>query len=496
MKNVTDLFWAREQAREVGVCYRDARIPYADFFRRVRQAMANLHGHGVRQGSAVAIAVENPLGFLVLVLAVLRLGALVVPLPERLGRERRLHILGATRATHFVKDAEDALEPGGRLVLLEAARALSGAGGANTAPLLYSPSRRETPAFCAYTTGSTGMPKIIQFSQGQLGDALVATPDQGPPRVTMLCTELMSTYGFNNMARALISGSPLVLVDSADPETLVEAVAAHRVEKIIAMPGVVSALYSAVQMGKLPDAVEILRHVRLWRLAGARVPPQVMQWIRDGLAAELGVGYGATEIGSSVAVFAQSAYPSAPPELVGKVLDHVDVEVVDDEGRQVPPGASGHVRIRSPYMAQAYLNDPAATARNFCNGWFYPGDLGRLDANRLLYIQGRTDDQLNIGGCKVDALALEAQLCSDANILQACLVALPREDGPDTLACMVQVKDRNTREAVIEHVKTIMGAMGEVTQVLWVDAMAVNARGKLDRAALRLEARRQLGLVA
>jgi long-chain acyl-CoA synthetase len=88
----------------------------------------------------------------------------------------------------------------------------------------------------------------------------------------------------------------------------------------------------------------------------------------------------------------------------------VELEVVDGNGKQLPAGEIGELRVRSENMVGGYHGNPVATARHFRDGWFYPGDLASLGPDGVLCLQGRTDDMMNLNSVKIFPREIERVL--------------------------------------------------------------------------------------
>jgi acyl-coenzyme A synthetase/AMP-(fatty) acid ligase len=95
------------------------------------------------------------------------------------------------------------------------------------------------------------------------------------------------------------------------------------------------------------------------------------------------------------------------PDFAGVVVSQTVVEVIDDLGNPLTNGETGVIRYRAPHMAVGYVGDSTATADAFRDGWFYPGDVGRLLDDGSLFLEGRVADTLNAGGVKIDPTAFE-----------------------------------------------------------------------------------------
>lgn len=146
--------------------------------------------------------------------------------------------------------------------------------------------------------------------------------------------------------------------------------------------------------------------------------------------AAISILYGSSEGGL---VAAKSAALDSDPRVVGFVVPHVQLEIVDDNGTVLAPGQIGEVRYRSSELIKRYYRDPAATAEAIRDGWFYPGDRARFTESGELMIVGRTDDVINIGGAKIDPVALESIALAVPGTLDAAVYVVHDDNGLPSL---------------------------------------------------------------
>ena len=133
--------------------------------------------------------------------------------------------------------------------------------------------------------------------------------------------------------------------------------------------------------------------------AGDVLSPSLSQRLRSRICSHLVSIYGSTEC--SMTAVANGHEIDREPRAVGFVAPGVAVEIVDSEGRALPFGQEGEIRVRSKFAADGYFRNPEESARVFRDGWFYPGDIGSLNVEGLLIVTGRQQAVLNIGGDKV-----------------------------------------------------------------------------------------------
>jgi acyl-CoA synthetase (AMP-forming)/AMP-acid ligase II len=191
-----------------------------------------------------------------------------------------------------------------------------------------------------------------------------------------------------------------VLAEGATPEDLAGLARRFGIQRMHVQPQAAAALLAdRGRAGAFPSGLNLFT-------TGARIP----QALRLDLQAALGVGvhvqYGTTEVG--MVSLAGPADHAGHPDAVGRVFAGIDVAIVDGDGRALPAGAEGLLRFRSSGAVRGYLDDPAADARYFPDGWFQPGDVGRVMPDGALRIAGRQDDMMTLGVIKIFPAEIEA----------------------------------------------------------------------------------------
>ncbi len=176
---------------------------------------------------------------------------------------------------------------------------------------------------------------------------------------------------------------------------------------------------------------------RIW-LAGSPVYPAFLDLALNHFG-EVINAYGAME--ASIACHKAIKHRMAEGEVVGvgPAMHDVVLEVVDESGRPVKTGDVGEVRYKTPLLVTGYIGDDDATRTFFRNGWFYPGDTGYLNSTRQLFITGRVNDLLNIGGTKLNAATVDGVLQSAPGIGDGACFTEPGPSGFEQLSVVVVV---------------------------------------------------------
>jgi acyl-CoA synthetase (AMP-forming)/AMP-acid ligase II len=152
--------------------------------------------------------------------------------------------------------------------------------------------------------------------------------------------------------------------------------------------------------------------------------------------AEFFVMYGQTEATARISCL--------PPEYLneklgsaGRPLDNLDVQIVDEEGRELPPGQTGEIWVRGPSVCCGYLDSPEESLRKFHDGWLKTGDLGELDEDGFILIRGRKSDFIKIRGIRVSLAEVEAKVASVSGVYECAAIGTPHPEAGEALSLFV-----------------------------------------------------------
>ena len=223
-----------------------------------------------------------------------------------------------------------------------------------------------------------------------------------------------------------------------------------------------------------------------WRviMSGAALSPSLAREARTRLSPDILVSYGATEIGRIAT--GPASLLETTPGAVGWPGPGTCIEVVDDNDQPVPVGVPGILRIRASKAGTTYLDNAAASETTFRDGYVYPGDLGRQMPAGFFVVDGRVDERLNVHNVKVMPDLLENALREHPDVSDAAAYAVPGPEGLDQ--CWIAVVSNHE----IPHdslMACLRAAHTRLPPVHFAKAPEIprNARGKIDREALRAQ---------
>ncbi len=430
---------AREQE---ALIFRSARISYGELHDRAAKLADALAKDGFAKGERVAVLLKNDPAWLDVFFAVCALGGVLVPVNYLLRASEIAFVLEDSGARTLVcgddlaEVASEALAEvpavERRLVVADAggepgpgASALAGARdlavfAAGAEPVLPEVAiDLHDPNLIQYTSGTTGFPKgathsvstLMWNSFHQIGDFGV-TPAERYLCVPALCW----AAGLHDFTlAALWVGGTVVLNPSGNVtiEGLLETFERERVTRVLLVPTILK------QLVEFPDLKKADLSALGQVLTGAEpVPVPVIERFQEVLPdVTLIQGYGMSE-GPTVATALRPEDALRKVGSCGKPVTNLELRVVDEEDRDVPPGETGEVLTRSPATMVGYWNREDATAETLRGGWLHTGDLGFLDEEGFLTINGRKKDMFISGGLNVYPAEIEAVILRDPAVAE------------------------------------------------------------------------------
>ena len=288
-------------------------------------------------------------------------------------------------------------------------------------------------------------------------------------------------FGNSVLQSHLLAGSCLVF-DPAARLAPLEAIASHRVTALYEVPDRCVLLERSLRGAEVPESL------RFVAVAGGRLSPALALALREALTpAALVVMYGQSEATARLTCLDPEWLPRAPGS-VGRPIPGVEIEVVDDAGRVLDPGAIGAIRTRGPGTCLGYWRDPAATADILRDGWLWTMDRGSVDAFGLLHHAGRVDDVVKIGGRRVDLgrLSRDAEAATGAGRCAA--VAFETVEGAPRIALFV-VGGNALREKALAWCRSSLPRDERPAVIEAVESLPTLPSGKPDTTALAERAR-------
>ncbi|MCS0605410.1 long-chain fatty acid--CoA ligase [Streptomyces sp. LP11] len=464
---------------------------YAELDRLSAQAATLLHTEGVRPGDRVALMLPNVPEFVVLYYAVLRAGAVAVPVnPLLKERESAYHLRDSGAVLLF----EWHQAPGAGAAGARAAgvRHLAVEPAAFAAELARLEPRFEVAvtagddiAVLLYTSGTTGRPKGAALTHAGLRHNTEVTGTEvqrmTSDDVIVGCLPLFHIFGQTcTMNVAVRNGASLTLVPRFDPATVLDAIARDRATVFEGVPTMYAALLQH------PDTGAGLSSLRMCVSGGASLPVEVLHGFERRFGCMVLEGFGMSET-SPVVSF---NHPDRPRKAgsIGTPIKDVEVRLLDEDGADVAPGEVGELAVRGPGVMKGYWNRPEDTAAAIPDGWLRTGDLARRDEDGYLYIVDRKKDLIIRGGYNVYPREIEEVLHEHPAVALAAVLGVPDERLGEEVAAAVVLRpgaEADTGE-LQRFVRDRVAAYKYPRRIWLTDALPVGPSGRILKREISL----------
>lgn len=482
---------ARLPAKTALICG-DERMSYAELQRRVQALAAQLQAAGVVPGDRVVLLLEGDVSYAVAVHAVLRVGAVFVPLMATTKADKLAFVINDTGAVALLADARlraTWAEMPARCPALRhlvTTDAFADAGERAPATIID-----QDLAAIIYTSGSTGKPKGVMLTHLNMLSAWASVQAYLGLReddVIALALPPVFSYGLYHLLMGLGLGATVVLErQAAFPLRLAQGLAR---ERATVMPGVPT-LHAALL--DLPQRASIdLSSLRLVTNAAAALPTSLVARLLDALPhADLLLMYGMTECKRISYLPADQA--AHRPDSVGRGMPNQQHWLADEHGRPLPNGSTGELVVRGAHVMRGYWRRPEETAQRLRPGpidgerVLHTGDLFRTDADGWLHFVSRLDDIIKTRGEKVAPREVEDTIHRLPGVAACAVIGVPDVAlGQAVKAYVVLRPDAAlTVREVTRHCLASLESHMAPKYVEFVDALPTTESGKIRHAALR-----------
>ncbi len=289
----------------------------------------------------------------------------------------------------------------------------------------------------------------------------------------------------------LISGATLIFPDnpSFDPAQTVKVMADEKVSWTFFVPTQwkwITDYLDAQQPEFRLDSLEVAFSGAA--LLHAQIKKKILTYFPRALLLDV---FGQTEMAPAASVKMDGEPDTVRERSVGRVVPNIEIKIIDEEGKEVPPGEIGEILYRGPNVMKGYYGDPGKTADAIDkDGWLHSGDLGSYKDGELFTVD-RKKECINTGGEKVFPLEVEEILLTHPKILEVCIIGVPNEDWGSVVRAVVVPKNGLipgkdiTEQEILEFCKDKMAGFKKPRSVVFADQLPINAVGKVMRAKIR-----------
>ncbi len=501
-KSLVDLLenTARTYPDKVGFIEGEWRLTFREFDGIVDRIAFALAENGIRNGDHVALLLGVQMEFPLSFFALMKLGAIAVPLNTRFKGEELAYEINDSESKALIVD--EAFWPfiasvkkdlkTIEKIFFNGSQAPRGTvhfsslkdSQANPFPRAV-PSESDDAAIM-YTSGTTGKPKgAVLHQRGMILTAmLVSDFIQFQPNDKMVCcVPLFHITGLTClMLPTLFSGVACVYMRQFKTGEFLEIMARENVTQYM---GVINVIW--LMVNHTDFETYDFSSFRTALFGGSPATEEMVRGIFAKLPhIQISVGYGLTEC---FAIATSTPFEDALRKIkaVGKCLPTVLARIVDDEGHEVPTGATGEILLGGAKVFKGYWKNAEATRATIVDGWVHTGDIGRVDEEGFVYVLDRKKDMINRGGEKIYSLEVENVICDNPKVLEVAVVGMPDPVMGEAVKACIALKpgEKATDEEIKSFCAERLADYKVPKHIEFMASLPRNPAGKVSKPELR-----------
>lgn len=480
------------------------RLSFRELHARVARLAAGLQRLGVRPGDRVAVLALNRGRYVETALAVWWSGAVLNPVNTRWSEAEMVYALNDCAVRVLLID--DSFVSLGRelgqkvpslATIVHLGQQPTPEGMQNYEVLITSSEPAEDVRCAAeelsailYTGGTTGFPKGVMLSHGNLWSSMVGRMAEVPNPadfVTLLVAPLFHVAGLGRLVGQIVVGGTCVTLPAFQPEVVLRTIEQEGITDLVLVPSMIQMLVDDPAFGR--HDLSSIRRI-LWGAA-----PMALPLLERALAAFPGIefihAYGMTETAASVSV---NRIGSAPEDRrdtrirsAGRAGYATEIRIADLEGEEVPYGTPGEIQVRGPVVMMGYWKRPEETAQALRDGWLRTGDGGQMDAEGYLYVVDRIKDMIISGGENVYPAEVEEALGRHPAVAVSAVIGIPDERWGEAVHAVVLLREgaQVSEEELRAHCRTRLGGYKCPKSIEFRVSLPLSAAGKVLKNELR-----------
>jgi acyl-CoA synthetase (AMP-forming)/AMP-acid ligase II len=470
---------------------------YRELNARVDSLVSGLLSLGLNKGDLICQLQGNSIEHFELIFALGKGGMIRLPLNPRANPSEWVHIINSFEPRALVFDEVYAptiirLKPQFKGCSYYISTGVTGTPGAVSFEHLatsfpdsepYIDIGEEDPYIIQATSGTTGIPKAALLSQiGTIKRTLIRAVDLGNSGrgVYLAVTSLANTASTFYALSQLYLGGTVILRNRFDPLDFLETIEREKVTNVSLVPVMGEKVLEVPDLSKYD-----LSSLEIFISYGAPLHSQTRRKLTERVTLNLVETYGMTETGPITNLMPQDQLRKE--NCVGQPTMHTKIQIVDSDYHPLPVGQDGEITVKTPYMFLGYLNNPVETAKVFRDGWFYTGDVGRVDEEGYLYIVGRRKNMIISGGYNIYEEEVERVLAEHPRVKEVAVIGVPDEKWGEAVKAIVALSPgaQVREEEIIEFCKESLAGYKKPKSVDFVTALPRLSSGKIAKQQLR-----------
>ena len=481
---------ARRTPDAVVVHFKERNVTFRELEERTARARGALAAQGIKHGDRVALVMSDSPEMMTAMLAVMGMGAIVVPCST---------MLKPAEIEYMLQDS------GAKLVIVTPEH-LENAKAAKAPRILVAPDEfnallekaqpaalgkfdRDTPCLILYTSGSTGSPKGAVHLHDHLPETIERVArkvyELGPEDRIFSSSRLFFAYGLGNSFSFPIGmGCSVILCsERPTPPLIADLFKRHKPTVFFAVPAVFRALVEYARAGNKLETGSIKFCVS----AGEVLPVATWHDWKEVSGVEIIETIGTTEL---LHAFIHNFRDRNRPGSSGIPLEGYEVKLADEHGKIVEGAGRGRLQVKGRSAIPYYLNKPEKTAELIHDGWVTTGDIYRRDEEGFYWFEGRSDDLFKCSGMWVSPGEVEEAVITHPAVLEAAVVAEADDKGATIAAAYVALRPGHGASddlagQIKDHAAKSLPRFKRPQRIHFMEALPRTATGKVQRFKLR-----------
>ena len=484
---------------QIAIRFAGVDYSYETLNQKTEACAGILKSLGVSPGDRVVLILPNSIAFPAWYYGALRIGAIAVSVNTRLAGSEMAFIINDCQATVVIGNDPtckelSSIETPSVKNYLPVDEML---GEPDRDDMICSPesevfqAKPDDPAVILYTSGTTGFPKGAVLSHNNVRSNVAAfnhlcKMDRGTS--VLLAVPMFHCFGQNALLNSVLNvGGTIVLQQRFDLNETKSLILEQQVDQIYGVPMMFSLMLEHFTQRDLAS-------VSYFFSAAAPLAIQTSRGWLEKFGLPINEGYGLTETSPFATYNHRVDYRIGS---IGTPIDNSEVKVVDTTtGEPCGPGELGEIAIRGPNVMLGYWNRPEETKSAIREGWFFSGDIGRMDEDGFLFIVDRVKDMIAVGGLKVFPAEVERVLQDHPSVSESAVIGVPDEVlGERVVAYLVGASsDQSDLDSIKQHCIDQLGSYKLPRHYYWIDKLPRNPSGKVLKTTLRDKATHELSL--